>query len=324
MGGVKKAEREISFSVIIPLYNKERHIERALRSVFSQTVKADQIIIVDDGSADAGVCVVEKFPDPESKIVLLKQKNSGVSVARNVGVAHAQGTHIAFLDADDAWDSHYLDEVSSIIRKYPNAGAYCTAYRIVQPNGKVKSSPLWFIRHKRHSKIENYFKSAFHGSPVWTSATVVPKKFFDKLGGFTTNVGRGEDLELWWRIAEENDIIISRMVSATYYKDADNRSIETMSPRIGNGIKPQNWWGIDKLQDLKKSKKLEGKEIYWINEWLLWLSILSAYGLPAGNTRDNKLKYALKSARGHYANFYARAWMLKNWFRRVIYFDSSH
>jgi Glycosyl transferase family 2 len=93
-------------SVVIPLYNKGKYIERALNSVIAQTHPPLEIIVVDDGSTDDGPERVLKFNDP--KTILLRQDNKGPGAARNAGLAIAKGKYIAFLDADDEWYPSFI------------------------------------------------------------------------------------------------------------------------------------------------------------------------------------------------------------------------
>ncbi|MFN3301364.1 MAG: glycosyltransferase family 2 protein, partial [Sediminibacterium sp.] len=93
-------------SVVIPLYNKGKYIERAISSVLAQTYPPLEIIVVDDGSTDNGPERVLKFNDP--RIILIRQENRGPGAARNTGLARAKGKYIAFLDADDEWLPNFL------------------------------------------------------------------------------------------------------------------------------------------------------------------------------------------------------------------------
>ncbi|MFD2554228.1 glycosyltransferase family 2 protein [Sphingobacterium tabacisoli] len=104
-GGVK-------ISVVIPMYNSEKAIERALSSVINQTYKGTfEIIVVNDGSTDSSAKVVEDFKirNPDSVIKLINQENGGVSRARNTGLKNATGDFIALLDSDDAWYEEKID-----------------------------------------------------------------------------------------------------------------------------------------------------------------------------------------------------------------------
>ena len=89
-----------SISVIIPVYNRYNLIDRAIKSVLQQTRPPDEIIVIDDGSTDGTDMIIKKnYPD----IILLQQKNRGVSCARNNGIKNAKGTWITLLDSDDEW-----------------------------------------------------------------------------------------------------------------------------------------------------------------------------------------------------------------------------
>ena len=89
------------FSIIIPLYNKEKYIVNTIKSVLNQSFSKFEVIVVDDGSSDNGVNAVKKIDD--SRIKIITQKNQGVSAARNNGIKNAKYEYIAFLDADDLW-----------------------------------------------------------------------------------------------------------------------------------------------------------------------------------------------------------------------------
>jgi len=122
-------------TVIIPLFNKEKYITRALSSVLKQTMQDFEIIVVDDGSTDRGAQKVRMMED--HRIKLMQQPNRGVSAARNVGVQEAKTDIVAFLDADDEWTSEFLETILHLRDVYPGAGLYATAYEIVSPNGKI-------------------------------------------------------------------------------------------------------------------------------------------------------------------------------------------
>jgi glycosyltransferase involved in cell wall biosynthesis len=96
-------EVKITFSVVIPLYNKERHIARSILSVLRQRRTPDEILVIDDGSTDSGLQIVQSMEKDNPLLKIIKQKNAGVSCARNRGIQNATGNYISFLDADDEW-----------------------------------------------------------------------------------------------------------------------------------------------------------------------------------------------------------------------------
>ncbi len=100
-----------NLSVIIPVYNAEKYIEKAIESVMKeQRIKVLEIICVDDGSTDHSYIKLCEMQEKYSNISIVRQENAGVSVARNVGISRAKGKYIAFLDADDCWKTEFLNE----------------------------------------------------------------------------------------------------------------------------------------------------------------------------------------------------------------------
>src|SRR6056300_1045134 len=97
------------FSVVIPLYNKEKFIEDTLKSVLNQTFNDFEVIIVNDGSSDNSLSIVEQFKS--EKIRLFTNKNRGLSYTRNFGIKKAKSQYIGFLDADDLWENDFLETV---------------------------------------------------------------------------------------------------------------------------------------------------------------------------------------------------------------------
>ena len=122
----------MKFSIVIPLYNKEKHVARAINSILNQTYQDFEIIIVDDGSTDFSYEEVKKINDPRIKII--RQKNLGVSSARNTGIKEAKNNYIGFLDADDKWKPDFLETIKKLIKDFPGAGAYATSYEIQKEN----------------------------------------------------------------------------------------------------------------------------------------------------------------------------------------------
>lgn len=103
------------FSIIIPVYNVEKYIKRCLDSVFKQTYKDFEVIVVDDGSTDKSIPIAEKY-----NVQILKTKHVSVSEARNIGVKKANGEYLIFLDSDDYWDKDLLKEISKSIKNNPD------------------------------------------------------------------------------------------------------------------------------------------------------------------------------------------------------------
>ena len=196
------------FSIVIPLYNKEATVERAIRSVLKQTIQNFEIIVVNDGSTDNGAAVVEAIGDP--RIRLIHQVNQGVSAARNRGIAEARHELIAFIDADDEWLPEFLETIQRMVIRYPDCGLYATRYFLHSPSGKQTPAIVRGLPENFEGILKDYFKiSACSHPPVWTSATCVRKTALSKIGGFPVGVTSGEDLLTWAKIAVENKIAYS-------------------------------------------------------------------------------------------------------------------
>jgi glycosyltransferase involved in cell wall biosynthesis len=210
-------------SVVIPLYNKKNYIGRAIRSVLMQTIEDFEIIIIDDGSIDGSSDVVKTFLD--SRIRLISQENQGVSVARNNGVRNSRSDFITFLDADDEWLPNHLKTLLRLRNEYPFAGAFTTAYKIFEPNGKIRSARYQAIpKNPKEGLIPNYFKSASLGdSPMNSSSIGIPKIIFNELIGFPEGVWWGEDMDLFGKIALKYPIAFSWEFGAIYHWDVSSR-----------------------------------------------------------------------------------------------------
>ncbi len=115
----------MKYSVVIPLYNKEHYIAGTLRSVLTQTFPDYEVIVVDDGSTDHSLQACKEVRS--DKIRVVQQANQGVSAARNKGIELAAGEYICFLDADDTWHPDYLQNIETIVQKYPQSDIFVTA-----------------------------------------------------------------------------------------------------------------------------------------------------------------------------------------------------
>lgn len=211
------------FSVIIPLYNKEDNIKATLESVFLQTVNDFEVIVVDDGSTDGGISIVNGFKDKRLKVYQIE--NSGVSFARNFGVQKSFGELIAFLDADDYWYPNHLENIYSLVQAFPEARWFATAYEIqhnVNMILKMEAPPM----HKGvgwKGMIDNYFEDSMQDSLGWTSSICFKKNHFLNLGGFDIQLQTGQDISLWIKSALHCSLCFSSIVSSRYNLLGSNR-----------------------------------------------------------------------------------------------------
>jgi len=188
------------FSVIIPLYNKAQTITYTLQSVFNQTYRDFEVIIVDDGSKDDGLEVVKKnFDDPRIRII--QQKNSGVSAARNRGVREARYEYISFIDADDEWMPAYLENMCEILKKFPEANMMCAGSFTKDFQTGIIAAPGIIEKYTGRTLPLNYFINP--GKMGHIGATSFRKSVFLKVGGFPEEISSCEDVCLNMRVALE-------------------------------------------------------------------------------------------------------------------------
>jgi glycosyltransferase involved in cell wall biosynthesis len=223
----------LTVSVVIPLYNKAAHIQRCLASVLSQTHRALEAVVVDDGSSDGGGQIVSSMGD--DRIRLVRQSNEGVSVARNTGLAMATQDWVFFLDADDEWSPTLVESLTGLIQHCPDAGVLACPTERVYANGSSSSIRLDDKDFRGTSDyLQNYFATFVRlgQSPFSNSSFAVHRAAFRRAGGYTPGVRLTEDSDLWVRLALCTPIAMIRTALARYYVEAqgNTRSLPQREP----------------------------------------------------------------------------------------------
>ncbi len=190
-------------SVIIPTYNREKFVAKAIDSILSQTFRDYEIIVVDDGSTDNTRQILGPYG---AKITYLYQENSGVSAARNTGIQHATGEWIAFLDSDDEWHPEYLSRQIGRVSSHPGAIFHMTNSVHISLDGKTESTFLLNGCKKKFRKkkclIFDNPLSFILMHPLWfVQATLMHRETLLKSGLFNPTISRAEDFDLIARLA---------------------------------------------------------------------------------------------------------------------------
>ncbi len=197
-----------SISVVIPVYNTEKYLGKAIESVLQQEEKPLEIIVVDDGSTDNSVRIAQQFGD---KIKLLKQEtNKGCGAARNRGVKQAKGTYLAFLDADDLWIEGKLENQLRYLENNPETDMIF---------GNVDQ----FVSPELPDENKNKLRDELKTMPGYVAGTLLIRKeaflkagWFDEkleLGEFIDWFSRAKDMGLKFHLSE--DIVLKRRIHTT-------------------------------------------------------------------------------------------------------------
>lgn len=211
----------VNFSVVISLYNKEGNILSTIRSVLEQNYADFELLVVNDGSTDKSREIVENIED--SRIRIIDKNNGGVSSARNKGILEASNEWIAFLDGDDVWLPHHLEQIAKLITDNPKYRAFCGSFI-------TSKAELPKAYDESYEFIQDYFEEAIKGHFFWTSVAVIHKDVFNETGVFPENITMGEDLDMWARIGAKFEMIRSRKISAIYVQEADNKLSHKVIP----------------------------------------------------------------------------------------------
>lgn len=184
-------------SVILPVWNREAWIERAVASVQSQTYPRVELLVVDDGSTDGTSRVLDAFG---RSLTVLRQAHRGPYAARNLGLRHAAGELIAFIDSDDAWYPRRLERQLPLLRD-PEVGlvfgdATQVEYGRGAPAPRVYTA--FQITPPRRGWVMEHFA---YGNFIPTSSALVRRRCFQELGGFRDSTRQSADYAMWFRIA---------------------------------------------------------------------------------------------------------------------------
>lgn len=186
-------------SVIIPTFNRGWILREAINSVLKQDYQHVELIVVDDGSTDNTSDILNDY---KGEIVVIRQKNSGVSAARNRGIRTATGSYVAFLDSDDCWLPGKLMSQMAFFNSHPDA-TICQTEEIWIRNG-VRVNPK--KRHKKPSGM--IFEKSLALCLVSPSAVVMKKSLFEMVGTFDESLPACEDYDLWLRISHQYPIYL--------------------------------------------------------------------------------------------------------------------
>jgi glycosyltransferase involved in cell wall biosynthesis len=254
----------VTYSIVVPLYDKGPHVRRALESIAAQEFADFEALVVDDGSADGGDAIAAEFAAADSRFRLLRRSPPGPGgyAARNLGIAEARGEWTAFLDADDEWMPGFLSEMDRLRRSCPEARFLSSAYLVAERSGRLRPSRFSRSREGIVPAAEFVSAAARGRWPTHTSSVVVERSALLAAGLFPAGrCGRGGDRDTWLRLVLSVPYAWTPFVGAVYRTDSVSMVTRTVEhPR----------------------------------EPCVLVAIASALGSGGAGTRDRRLRGALR------------------------------
>ncbi|MBC8374746.1 MAG: glycosyltransferase [FCB group bacterium] len=261
----------MNITVIIPTFNREATLKRALQSVLDQTFQAQEIIVVDDASTDNTAAILEKYSEKIN--IITNSSNRGVSFSRNVGIQIARGEWIAFLDSDDQWDPRKLEKQKQYHEVHPDEMiSQCDEIWI--RNG-VRVNPM-----DKHAKRGGWiFEACLPLCIVSPSAVIIHQSIFKKVGLFDINLPACEDYDLWLRIAPHFEIgLLDEKLVTRYGGHEDQLS--------------RKYWGMDRFRIASMEKHMDSDmDPIWKKTLLKELELKCGV-VAAGAKKRNNLETA--------------------------------
>jgi len=196
----------ITISIVTPCYNGARYIKETLQSALAQTHPPLEVIVIDDGSTDDSAALAAEAGPP---VRVIRQANQGESIARNRGIAEAQGSHVLFLDADDLLEPESLSLLAAAVDGRPDAVA-------VMGCGWFTSDPA-SISSTQQTTDGAFFPGIIGGNLGPMHCWLTPTHILRRVGGFAGTISLFEDWDLWWRVGFEGlDLVPVKFIGAKY------------------------------------------------------------------------------------------------------------
>ncbi|PHR90759.1 MAG: hypothetical protein COA80_15450 [Leeuwenhoekiella sp.] len=209
------------FSVIIPVYNKANFVAQTIQSVLAQSFTDYEIILINDGSTDNSLQVLQTFN--ASNIRLINQENRGLCAARNKGITAAKGEIIALLDADDLWEPQHLQSLYELSQKFPEAKLYGTAYVELFSDGTRVPPKINLKTAEPQLLIPDFFEASLFQPLIPPSSFAFQKKIIKTIGGFDSQITYFEDVDFYIRAHLKFKMAYATRATMQYRFESENQ-----------------------------------------------------------------------------------------------------
>jgi glycosyltransferase involved in cell wall biosynthesis len=192
-------------SVVIPVHNGEKYLAQAIESVLAQTHRDLELLVINDGSTDGSLDIMERYARADSRIKVIAQVRRGHVAAANRGLEEAHCEWVARLDADDIFHHEKIERQLAFVRSHPDVRIVGTLGHFINHEGRV----LGLVGSEGPFTIRECCRLAEANQPVSFihSSTIVHRESILRLGGYRTKFLQVEDIDLWNRVAEEHPVV---------------------------------------------------------------------------------------------------------------------
>lgn len=198
-------------SVVMPVYNGERFLNESLGSVLAQTFDDYEIVCVDDGSTDGSSALLDRY---SQRIRVVRQGNAGQSMARNVGVSHAKGCYIAFLDQDDIWYPSKLSSQVGVLESDPGVVLVHCNFDHIDESGQMLQQGVGLS--ERASALASSMGQLINEALIFPSAMMIRKDAYQRVSGFHPELQGFEDFDLIARLKHQGTFVLLEETGMAY------------------------------------------------------------------------------------------------------------
>lgn len=184
-------------SIVMSVYNADKYLSQAIKSVLNQTYENFEFIIIDDGSKDNSLAIMNRFAKEDDRIKVIHKENSGLTKSLNIGLRETQGEYIARLDADDIWSPSKLEKQIDFLETNNDYALVGTAYDEIDDNDHIIHSKQRVVLMTENSQIRD---NIVRFNPFFHSSVVFRKEVLETIGFYNERFKYTQDYEFWVRI----------------------------------------------------------------------------------------------------------------------------
>ena len=298
-------------SVIVPVYNVEKYIERCLNTLVNQTLESIEIIIVNDGSTDNSKNIIQKFVDKyPQKIVYLEKENGGLSDARNFGIPYAKGEYIAFLDSDDYVELNMYEDMYKIAKDEESDMVECDFIWEYPNRVRIDTGEIYNGKHEMLEKVRVVAWNKLIKRTILEQTKVIFPKGY-----------RYEDVEFTYKLLPYLEKVSFLKKPCVHYIQRDNSISNTQNERTKEILEI-----FDNVINYYKEKGLY-EEYYTELEYtyarvLLCSSLKRMCNISDKTVRDNLLKLTWDKLNSNFPNWKKNRILKQNYSAKGLYMKS--